>query len=274
MKGPFHYLYVPMHIKLFLLLPACFLILQAGRAEAQVLVHSHNDYSHAGPFRDAYREKANSIEADVFPVNGRLMVAHAREAIRPASTLESMYLNPIIALFQKHHHKTVSDDPAYTFYLMIDIKENWEEVLPLLIKKLKAHPACFNRGINPMAVQVFISGERPPDSTFHTYPPEIMFDGLPGKKYRPPDLQKIVMISTDFHLYSSWNGTDTISAADEQKLKRVISGARQEHKPVRFWGAPDTPDCWKTLVSAGADVINTDKIKDCKVFLEAGHWLR
>lgn len=249
-----------------ILFPAIFL-LTVNSLQAQTLIHSHNDYDHASPFWGAYHEKANSIEADVFPVNGKLLVAHARSQTDPERTLERMYLNPIINLFQKHHNKTVSDDTVYTFYLMIDIKEKWNLVLPLLEKRLKAHPACFDRSVNPMAVQVFISGSQPSDTIFHTYPTIIKFDGLPGKHYRPADLKKIVMISTDFHLYSHWNGEGNIPKEDAKKLQQVIREAHRENKPVRFWGAPDTPDCWKTLVALGADVINTDQVKACNEFL-------
>lgn len=249
-------------------IPILLLFLSACQPHTQVLIHSHNDYSHAHPFWGAYRERANSIEADVFPVNGELMVAHSKEAIRDSHTLVNMYLDPIIKLFKKHHNKTVSDDPDYTFYLMIDIKEKWDTVLPLLIKKLKQHPDCFNRQINPKAVQIFISGERPPIYTFHDYPPEIMFDGLPDKEYSHADLKKIVMISTNFQNYASWNGTDTLPSGDAQNLRKVIDEAHGKHKPMRFWGAPDTPDCWNALISLGADVLNTDKVKACKEFLK------
>jgi alkaline phosphatase len=154
---------------------------------------------------------------------------------------------------------------------MIDIKKKWNMALPLLIKKLQMHPACFDRTVNPEAVQVFISGERPPDTTFHTYPPVIMFDGLPGVPYRPADAQRVVMISTDFHLYSPWNGEGKIPDEDKKKLKRIIEDAHRQHKPVRFWGAPDTQACWKTLIALGADVINTDKVGACKYFLQSDH---
>lgn len=246
---------------------AVLMLFPGSQAFAQVYIHSHNDYTHPKPFWDAYQQKANSIEADVFPVNGKLMVAHSKMAIRSTQTLEAMYINPIVSLFRQHGNKTVSNDTAYTFYLMIDIKEKWATVLPLLIKQLDKYPDCFNREVNPKAVQVFISGSRPPENTFHTYPPEIMFDGLPEKTYQADDLKKIVMISTDFHLYSSWNGKGSLSTADAQKLQQVISTARKENKPVRFWGAPDTPDCWKTLIDLGANVINTDKVKACRIFL-------
>lgn len=250
------------------------LVSVAGGLSAQVLIHSHNDYTHAHPFWGAYGQRANSIEADVFPVSGELMVAHSKDQISPAHTLDSMYLDPIVRLFQRNQNKTVSSDPAYTFYLMIDIKEKWSEVLPLLIRKLQAHQACFDRKVNPMAVQVFISGNRPPDSTFRKYPSVILFDGLPGVRYAAADLKKIVMISTDFSIYSNWDGQGKLPEADARKIRTVIDAAHRltpgKGKPVRFWGAPDTRACWGTLRGLGADVINTDEVKACKEFIQSG----
>lgn len=237
---------------------------------AQELMHSHNDYSHDRPFWGAYRARANSIEADVFPVGGKLLVAHAKSAVRAGRTLDSMYIQPIVRLFGAHGGKTVSDDSRYTFYLMIDIKEHWETVLPLLTRLLERYPACFDRHVNPLAVQVFISGDRPADTSFRHYPPVIRFDGLPGVRYAPADLRKVVMISTDFSQYSHWNGQGTLPATDAARLKQVIDAAhalRPGSMPVRFWGAPDTPDCWKELMDLGADVLNTDHVDACRQFL-------
>ena len=39
-------------------------------------VHAHNGYVHPVPFYTAFNAGFGSIEADVFPVNGVLMVAH------------------------------------------------------------------------------------------------------------------------------------------------------------------------------------------------------
>lgn len=238
------------------------ILLFTNAAFAQPIMHSHNDYSHAVPFWDAYNNKAGVIEADIYDVNGELIVAHNKTDIQPANSLNNMYIQPIVKIFDTAKN-------VHSFYLMIDIKENQAEALPALINLLQQYPQVFNREVNKNAVQVFISGERPADSTFHTYPPYIMFDGLPGKNYTPQDLEKVVMISDNFHTYSNWNGKGTLPAADSIKIEKIISAAHALDKPVRLWGAPDTEQCWQTMINLNADVINTDKVEMCRQFLNA-----
>jgi len=231
-------------------------------AAAQPVIHSHNDYTHTLAFWDAYNNKAGVIEADVYEVNGELMVAHSKAEIKPGNSLNSLYIQPIVKLFDS------TKNNMHSFYLMIDVKEDQSAVLKILTDLLQQHPSVFNRHINKNAVQVFISGERPPDSTFHTYSNYIMFDGLPGRNYAVKDLQKIVMLSDNFRNYSTWNGTGKLPAEDSIKIENMISAAHALGKPVRLWGAPDSEQCWRTLVNLHADVINTDKVEACRQFLD------
>src|SRR5690349_4275830 len=103
-----------MHLK-----PACLItcIFFACISHAQVIIHSHNDYTHALPFWDAYNNNAGIIEADVYAVNGELMVAHNRTDIKPSATLNKMYIQPIVKLYD------TGKSTLHSFYLMIDIKE-------------------------------------------------------------------------------------------------------------------------------------------------------
>ncbi len=238
-----------------------------------VQIHSHNDYQHAVPFRDAYFHHAAEIEADVYTprtseMKDSLMIGHDTSDIVSGRTLISMYIDPIVSLFKKYHDRP-SAAPNYTFRLMIDVKDQWKDVYPLLIKELSKYPAVFDRKVNPMAVQVFVSGNRPPDSTFHTYPDIINFDGLPDRNYAPADLAKVVLISTDFGLYSHWKGEGELASKDLAGIKKAIDAAHAMGKPFRFWGTPDTPNVWEQLRLAGADVINTDRIADCTQYFDS-----
>src|SRR2546421_3613490 len=57
--------------------------------------HAHNDYEHPHPFFDAATCGFCSFEADINLVDGKLLVAHSRAAVRPERTLESLYLDPM-----------------------------------------------------------------------------------------------------------------------------------------------------------------------------------
>jgi glycerophosphoryl diester phosphodiesterase len=225
-------------------------------------IHSHNDYAKVRPFLEAYEQRADFIEADVWLRNGKLVVSHEKpETLSLAPpTLDSLYIQPIVRLFQQYKDKP-SSDRDYTFALVIDVKENPAEVLPKLIKMLQEHLVCFNRLANAKAVQVVISGERPKINTFLDYP-LLQFDGRPSEVYDEETLQRVAMISDNFRSYSRWEGIGDIADEDRDKLKRVIKRAHNDNKPFRFWGIPDTPNGWKQLKKLGVDVINTDKVTE------------
>lgn len=80
--------------------------------------HAHNDYLHTVPLFDALSYGAGSVEADVWLVDGELLVSgvcvyrfiwglmaapqvgHTRNALNPEKTLAALYLNPIMALIE------------------------------------------------------------------------------------------------------------------------------------------------------------------------------
>src|SRR5256885_4523438 len=67
--------------------------LRDGNGFALVHAHAHNDYEHPRPLLDALDCGFLSVEADVFLVNGQLLVAHDREKTSPQRTLQSLYLD-------------------------------------------------------------------------------------------------------------------------------------------------------------------------------------
>ncbi len=233
----------------------------------QVKVHSHNDYEQKIPFLMAYNTGVYEMEADVFLVGDSLVVAHTKKAINPAKTLNKLYLDPIASLF-KRYKGMVSADNSYTFSLMIDIKENWEEIYPVLKREIEKYGDIFDRSKSKLAIQIVISGARPAESTFHTYPTWLFFDGLPTLNYPKKDLQRVTMISDNFRSYSKWDGNGEIPTADKLKFKEVIAHAKKVNKMCRFWGGPDTLDCWQQLAQLGATIINTDKINECQTYFE------
>ncbi len=191
--------------------------------------------------------------------NGKLVVSHNKPTDN-APTLDSLYIQPIVKLFEQNKGKP-SSDRDYTFDLVIDVKDDPAEVLPMLLTMLKAHLDVFNRRSNAQAIQVIISGNRPKITAYLDYP-LLQFDGRPSEVYDTETLQKVALISDNFQSYSQWDGTGDIPKMDRDKLKRVIKRAHSDNKPFRFWAIPDMPNGWKQLKKAGVDIINTDKVAE------------
>jgi hypothetical protein len=237
-----------------------------SKSFSQVKIHSHNDYAGKAPLHEAYEAKADEIEADIFLIDGKLVVAHSKKEIDTNKTLSALYLQPIADWFKQFGNR-VSLDRKYTFSLMIDIKGDWDLTYSVLKNEIEKYGHIFNRSKGKRNIQVVISGNRPLHHTFHSYPNWLFFDGLPNVGYAKEDLKRVTMISDNFATYSKWKGKGEIPEADRIKLRNVIESAQKLKKPIRFWGAPDTKDAWGQLRDLGASIINTDQVKESKIYL-------
>jgi len=83
--------------------------------------HSHNDYEQATPFWLAWQAQFGSIEADIFWLNGQMLVGHSLEEIKSGRTLEEYYLKPLLSCLQKNNGHPYADT-ARQLQLLIDVK--------------------------------------------------------------------------------------------------------------------------------------------------------
>src|SRR5262245_36960462 len=60
-----------------------------------VHAHAHNDYEHPRPLLDALDHGFCSVEADIWLVDGKLLVAHDRDKVKPDGTFQALYLDPL-----------------------------------------------------------------------------------------------------------------------------------------------------------------------------------
>jgi len=235
-------------------------LLTAGYAQAPLSSnngHSHNDYHQDIPLLRAYYAGMGSIEGDVFLRKGELYVAHDTIEISSGATLKKLYLEPLAKLYKKNGNRPYADS-SRSLQLVIDIKMDYQHVLPLLISELKAFPGIFDSRNNPKAIRIAISGDVPPPAEFKNYPAYISFDGRPNINYTADQLERIAMISDDIKNYTIWNGKGTPTKTDLAKLKTVIDQAHKNNKPFRFWATQDSPNTWVELEKMGVDWINTD----------------
>ncbi len=226
--------------------------------------HAHNDYIHKVPFYTAFDAGFGSIEADVYPVNGVLLVAHGRKDIKVENTLKTLYLDPLL--------NKLAQDSTRHLKLLIDIKENYRSSLQLLLEALKPlKKYLFSPDNTANQVTILISGERPPPSEYQDYPSYIFFDDDLKLPHSSAEWKRVGQVSLSFERYSKWKGTDSISTSDKSILQKVVDSVHQSGKTIRFWAAPDTESSWKLQMQLGADLIGTDKIPELTDFLKENY---
>lgn len=251
------------------------LVLSTGIAAAQPATyttsnaHSHNDYSQKVPFVTAYKQQFGSIEADVFYVAGQvsLLVGHTEQEIkRRPRTLDSLYLEPIIAAIQRNNGHVYADSTR-TLQLMIDLKTDAGPTLEALVRTLQRYPVLQQR----KDFRILISGNKPDPTEFKSYPSFILFDANLGENYPAEAMEKIGMISAAFDEYSKWKGKGDMPENDIARLKADIDKAHHAGKRVRLWALPDVPAAWAQMKKLGVDFINTDRIDQLAAFLNSSN---
>lgn len=217
--------------------------------------HSHNDYEQARPFKHAFEQGFHSIEADVWLVDGKLLVGHDKQDLREERTLESLYLAPLHkALRNKKNKRTVP------LQLLIDIKSEANATLEALTTLL----GKWQNRLPANKVIFSISGNRPPIDRYASYPTYIQFDGRPGNTYKPEALAKVALISDSYANYLI-KGTQT---PDTARMRKAVNAAHALGKPFRFWAHPDNEEGWMNMTKIGADFINTDHIDQLAAFMK------
>ena len=241
----------------------CILVCSSCTTRAQtVLIHSHNNYEQAQPLTNALRYKVYSFEADVYLVNDTLKVAHDKKNLPAAPGLLSLYIQPIVQLFDSNKGR-ISSHKNYAPVLMIDIKENGETVIAAVVNIVSAYPSVFDKKINPKAVQIVISGDRGDRSKWTSWPSFILFDGRINEPYTKEQLKKVAFISDSYLNYAKQK-----DSADHL-IKQLSEKTHQLKKILRLWAIPDNSSSWTHLKKLGVDIINTDKVEECRKFFDA-----
>ena len=218
--------------------------------------HAHNDYMHPAPFHTAFDAGFGSIEADVYPMDGVLYVAHNKKDIQPQRTLTDLYIRPLL--------NELAKDSSRQLKLLIDVKEHYKVSLEILlneIEPLQKYLVTKSTTNKNKPVIILITGNRPPPGEYENYPDYIYFDDDLRLKHSPEEWERVGQVSLSFKRYSNWNGNDEIGNLDKKLLQNVIDSVHYSGKTIRFWEAPDNENSWQLQMELGADLIGTDKIE-------------
>jgi len=231
--------------------------------------HSHNDYLRSRPLLDAIDLGFCSVEADIYLVDGELLVAHDRDKCKPENTLQRLYLDPLLERVRKNNGRVYPGGPELT--LLIDFKSEAETTYARLREVLKPYEEMLTvftpDATETKAVTVILSGNSPRAAVAAEPKRLVAIDG------RLPDLDRqaskhlIPLISSSWGDAFAWKGVGEMPPAERTKLKDIIHRAHANGQRVRFWGFPPRPEIWTLLYDEGLDLINADNIAKLKEFL-------
>ena len=255
---------------------ACALFLvcaTAAGAQAPTLprAHAHNDYEHARPLLGALELGFASVEADVYLVNGALLVAHDSDKVSPVRTLQSLYLDPLRAWIRQHNGRVFPDAQLLT--LLIDVKSDSSSTYVALDRVLREYAdiltAFADDSVTPRPVGAVISGNRAITAIRAARVRFASIDGrlkdLSSTMATSPTMMPLISIS--FSDLTKWKGNVSPPDSLHETLVRITKAAHARGQRVRFWGTPDLPVVWQALLDAEVDVIGADDLEALRVFL-------
>ena len=234
--------------------------------------HSHNDYLHRRPLLDALEQGFCSVEADIWLVDGKLLVAHDQKELRPERTLQALYLDPLSERVKKSGGRVFPGVPNFT--LLVDVKSDATNTYQALRLALQQYASMLT-GFHPErtesnAVTVIISGNRARALMATELSRLAAYDGRLPDLDAPDSRHLIPLVSDNWTLHFKWRGKPEegpLPDADRTRLQELVAKAHARGQRLRLWGTPDAPAMWKELRDAGVDLINADKLPELRSFL-------
>jgi hypothetical protein len=219
--------------------------------------HSHNDYWRPRPLEDALALGFCSIEADVFPVDGDLLVGHSKSELRPERTLRKLYLEPLARRIAENGGRVYPGGPELV--LLVDVKSGPEESYRLLREQIKPLEPWLGRAA-PGALRVVLSGARDREAVLADDEHWIGLDGRPEDLGKDYPVVAMPLVSADWNAHFPWKGEGPMPADQQAKLKDLVGRVHEEGRRIRFWGTPHRPSVWRELQAAGVDLIGADNL--------------
>ena len=239
--------------------------------------HAHNDYEHDRPLFDALEHGFTSVEADVWLVDGELLVAHDLEDVQPGVTLESLYLDPLQDLVRGQGHSVYPKWDG-SLQLLIDIKSDGESTYAAIEQELAEHRDIMSRYSHGTTktgpVTAVISGNRPLATMQAQEKRFSFYDGRSADLTSGKPAGLMPLVSDNWTKLFTWQGVGPMPEAERAKLRAYVADAHANGYRVRFWATPDMPGTareavWNELFDAGVDHINTDHLAALQQFLTA-----
>ncbi|KAL5117513.1 Altered inheritance of mitochondria protein 6 [Pleosporales sp. CAS-2024a] len=247
--------------------------------------HSHNDYWRRVPLYQALAAGCTSIEADVWLTKeNELLVGHTWRMTNANRTLRSLYLDPLANIFRQRNVTTASttskeiglfeNDPDQTTVLLIDVKGDGHEILPVLQAQLQSFREkdwlTYYNGTDMHygPLTVVGSGRTPFDLVQQNSRDRYVFYDAPLRSMMEPQYNYTNSYWASTNLKAAIGGTSLghFSTKQESILKQQIQAARDKGLKSRYWDTPAWPisvrnNVWASLMRLGVGVLNVDDLR-------------
>lgn len=255
-------------IRMRLVLALLLVALAVRAASPLTRLHAHNDYEHTRPLLDAMSHGFWSVEADVWLTNGQLLVAHDFDKVSPQRTLQSLYLDPLRAFAATNAALFATSGPIT---LLVDVKSDATNTWVALREIFRGYSNLLTRfesnRIVTNSVTVIISGNRATSLIADEPVRFAAVDGrLPDLDANPP-LTLIPLISDNWAKHFKWRGQGALPTSEREQLRALVLRTHAQGRRLRLWATPDVPACWKEMLDAGVDLVNTDRLAETERFV-------
>lgn len=227
---------------------------------------AHNDYARERPLLEALEHGFAAVEADVFLVEGHLLVGHGERDLRPDRTLASVYLDPLRDL-------VLTNGEIYhdaTLILLIDVKSDPVTTYAALHRALAAHESMFTQHrpeeIRPGPIEVILSGHVDLGA-LEVEPVRLMSaDGRP--RHLDEGVSPVcTMISEKWSKLFDWSGEGPMPKVERARLHDLVNRIHDHGLMARFWGTHER--LWPELDAAGVDLIIADDLPGMAAYFAA-----
>jgi hypothetical protein len=244
-------------------------VLRADEVKPLEHAHAHNDYEHARPLLDALDHGFTSVEADIYLVDGKLLVAHNFGDVKSDRTLESLYLAPLLKRVEENGGRVFKGGPR--FFLLVDIKSQPQEVyakLKEILPKYERMLTGIESGkLREGAVTIVLTGARPEIGLADIGLRYVGLDGHVDELGSPLPAHFMPMVSGKWGDSFAWKGDGEMPAEERAKLQGMVKQAHAAGRVIRFWATPEKESVWRELRGADVDLINTDELARLQGFL-------
>jgi len=251
--------------------------------------HSHNDFWREQPLYSAIQAGCIGVEADVWPYENDLFVAHTRGGLVPGRTFAFLYVEPLVQLLQERgisgkgsSRGIYGADTTQTLVLLVDVKADFDKALALLLDDLQP---LRQRGwlsyiedekmiMGPITVvltgKTSVLGN---DTTLPSVTAEVFLDApLARLESSLPISSNTFWASSSFSKAVGNPWTGPLAETQINTIRRHVQMAHDSGLKARYWGLPTWPtsvreQVLEILVREGVDIINVDNLQTVGPFL-------